>query len=208
MEKNLTHQTIALAGLTQAVSLVQQIARRGQADRAAMAASIHSALKVDADDILDVYGGLTAIRGGLELLVQQLSEPRHVDPELARYASTLVFLERQVMRQPGMVEAIGVALRRAQAAFERTGELLDDEVLDALAYGYQQTLSQLKPRVIVSGEQAHLADARNGDRIRALLLAGVRSALLWRQAGGVRWKLLFMRGSLQREARRLLATLA
>jgi high frequency lysogenization protein len=56
---------------------------------------------------------------------------------------------------------------------------------------------------MVSGEQRHLSEQRNSDRIRALLLAGVRSALLWRQAGGVRWKLFFIRSSLQREARRL-----
>ena len=36
------------------------------------------------------------------------------------------------------------------------------------------------------------------DLIRALLLAGIRSAFLWRQLGGRRWKLLFRR-------RRLLA---
>jgi high frequency lysogenization protein len=97
-----------------------------------------------------------------------------------------------------------VAVKRAQASAEKAGQVVNDEVFEALAYGYQQTLSQLKPRVLVSGEQRHLSDQRNGDRIRAMLLAAVRSALLWRQAGGVRWKFLFIRAKLQREARRLL----
>ena len=203
MEKTLTHQAIALAGLSQAVLLVQQIARRGSADRDAMKTSIGSTLKIDADDILDVYGGLSGLETGLRQMERQLAEPRQVDPELARYASTLIFLEGQVMKRPEMVDAIGVAVQRAQAAAERSGDILDDGVFEALAYGYQQTLSQLKPRVMVSGEQRYLSEQRNSDRIRALLLAGVRSALLWRQAGGVRWKLLFVRSSLQREARRL-----
>ncbi len=203
MEKNLTHQAIALAGLSQAVMLVQQIARRGSADLDAMKTSIGSTLKIDADDILDVYGGLAGLETGLRQMERQLAEPRQVDPELARYASTLIFLEGQVMKRPEMVDAIGVAVQRAQAAAERSGDILDDGVFEALAYGYQQTLSQLKPRVMVSGEQRYLSEQRNSDRIRALLLAGVRSALLWRQAGGVRWKLLFVRSSLQREARRL-----
>ena len=204
MEKNLTHQAIALAGLSQAVYLVQQIARRGTADLEAMKTSIGSTLKIDADDILDVYGGsLVGLETGLKHMERQLSEPRQVDPELARYASTLIFLEGQVMKRPDMVDAIGVAVQRAQNAAERTGDVLDDGVFEALAYGYQQTLSQLKPRVMVSGEQRYLSEQRNSDRIRALLLAGVRSALLWRQAGGVRWKLFFIRSSLQREARRL-----
>ena len=203
MEKTLTHQAIALAGLSQAVMLVQQIARRGSADLDAMKTSIGSTLKIDADDILDVYGGLAGLETGLRQMERQLAEPRQVDPELARYASTLIFLEGQVMKRPEMVDAIGVAVQRAQAAAERSGDILDDGVFEALAYGYQQTLSQLKPRVMVSGEQRYLSEQRNSDRIRALLLAGVRSALLWRQAGGVRWKLLFVRSSLQREARRL-----
>ena len=203
MEKTLTHQAIALAGLSQAVMLVQQIARRGSADLDAMKTSIGSTLKIDADDILDVYGGLSGLETGLRQMERQLAEPRQVDPELARYASTLIFLEGQVMKRPEMVDAIGVAVQRAQAAAERSGDILDDGVFEALAYGYQQTLSQLKPRVMVSGEQRYLSEQRNSDRIRALLLAGVRSALLWRQAGGVRWKLLFVRSSLQREARRL-----
>jgi high frequency lysogenization protein len=204
MDKNLTNQTIALAGLAQAVTLVQQIAKRGHADQEAMEVSIASTLKVDADDILDVYGGLAGLKMGLRQLERQLAEPRQVDPELARYASTLMYLEQSVMKQPAMTEAIGVAVKRAQASADEAGQVLNDDVCEALAYGYQQTLSQLKPKVIVSGEQRHLSEQHNGDRIRALLLAGVRSALLWRQAGGVRWKFLFIRAQLQHESRRLL----
>ena len=203
MDKTLTNQTIALAGLSQALQLVQQFAKRGSVDREAMAVLVASTLKVDADDAMDVYGSLAGLKPGLKQLEQQLSEPRQVDPELARYASTLIFLERQFMQQPAMIEAVGVAISRAQNQAEQAGSLLDDAVIEDLAYGYQQTLSQLQPRVIVSGEQRFLADPPTASRIRALLLAGIRSVVLWRQAGGVRWKLLFVRTRLQREARRL-----
>lgn len=207
MDKTLTNQAIALAGLSQATYLVQQIAKHGSADPEDTKVVIASTLKIDAEDVLDVYGGLAGLRTGLKQLDRQLSEPRAVDPELARYASTLIFLERQLMKNPAMIEAVGVAVSRANIRAEQTGDMLDDEVFEALAYGYQRTLSLLKPRVVVSGEQRFLAEPRNAERIRALLLAGIRSVVLWRQAGGVRWKLLFQRSKLQREARRLLATL-
>lgn len=207
MDKNLTNQAIALAGLSQALSLVQQIARHGTADKEDMEVCMASTLKIDADDIFDVYGGLAGLRTGLKQLDKQLSEPRSVDPELARYASVLLVLEQQLQKNPPMGEAIGVAVQRAKSSAERAGSLIDDEVFAALAYGYQHTLSLLKPRVVVSGEQRFLADPRNAERIRALLLAGIRSVVLWRQAGGVRWKLLFVRTKLQREAQRLLASL-
>jgi high frequency lysogenization protein len=207
MDKTLTNQAIALAGLSQAIYLVQQIAKHGSADPDDTQVVIASTLKIDAEDVLDVYGGLAGLRTGLKQLDKQLSEPKAVDRELARYASTLILLEQQLMKNPAMVEAIGVAVSRANISAEKTGNLLDDEVFEALAYGYQNNLSFLKPRVVVSGEQRFLAEPRNAARIRALLLAGVRSVVLWRQAGGVRWKLLFLRTNLQREAKGLLATL-
>ncbi len=206
MIKTITNQAIALAGLSQAVLLVQQIAKKGAADREDMEASIASTLKIDSDDVLDVYGGLNRVATGLKRLDEQLSGPERANPEQARYASTLIFLERALMKQPAMVEAIGVALHRASEQAEALG-VLDEDVLKILAEAYSRTVSQLKPRVLVAGEQRYLADTENADKIRALLLAGIRSAVLWRQCGGARWKLLFYRGQLRRETLRLLKSL-
>ncbi|MEI6354818.1 MAG: lysogenization regulator HflD [Methylococcus sp.] len=204
MDPSLTHQTIALAGLAQSVHLVQQIAQRGRADDEAMAPVIGSVLMVDAENIEAVYGGLVGLKLGFRTLIQQLSEPRQVDPELARYASTLLFLERELLKRPPMIEVMGAAILEAVQARDDTGTLLDGQVLAAMARGYLATISTLKPKVIVSGEQRFLAEAHHADRIRALLLAGIRSALLWRQAGGSRWKILFIRGRIRSEAERIM----
>ena len=45
------------------------------------------------------------------------------------------------------------------------------------------------------------------DKIRACLLAGIRSAVLWRQVGGSKWQLLFHRKKLVQAARQLYLTL-
>lgn len=121
MIKTFTNQAIALAGLSQAVYLVQEIAKRGYADREAMATVIGSVLKIDADDVVDVYGGLEHLRTGLQQLERQLAGPDRADTEQARYASTLIFLERRLMKQPTMVEAIGSAVREAAAVAEQAG---------------------------------------------------------------------------------------
>jgi high frequency lysogenization protein len=206
MLKTPTNQAIALAGLSQAVFLVQQIARRGVADREAMAASIGSTLKIDADDVLDVYGGLANLSTGLKQLEKQLASPDKVDPGQVRYASTLMFLERKLVEKPAMVDTIGTALQRAAALAEQS-QVLDHEVIATLAEAYQATISHLKPRVLVEGEQMYLADPENAQSIRALLLAGIRSVALWRQCGGARWRLLLLRPGLQKETRRLLESL-
>lgn len=44
-----------------------------------------------------------------------------------------------------------------------------------------------------------LQQPNNAAKIRALLLAGIRSARLWRQLGGHRWQLVFSRSKLLKE---------
>lgn len=205
MTDSLTSQVIALAGLSQALFLVDQVARKGYADREVMSASIESTLMVDADDVLDVYGGVSNIKTGLKQLDRQLSSPDKVDAVLARYASTLIFLERQLINEPSLLDIISVALRNAKLKADST-QVLDHEVIEILADAYQRTISTLKPRVMVTGESIYLADPENAQLIRALLLAGVRSAVLWRQCGGRRWKFLLFRSKLQGITRKLLAS--
>jgi high frequency lysogenization protein len=67
---------------------------------------------------------------------------------------------------------------------------------------YQQTLSRFQPRVIVQGDPSVLSQGDNTSRIRALLFAGVRAAVLWRQRGGSRWSLIFHRRRYVIEAQR------
>ena len=207
MLKTLPHQVIALAGLFQALLLVQRIAKRGEADREEMETAVSSILKIDSDDVPDVYGGIRRLDSGLRQLERQLAGPGRMDAELARYMAVLIVLEDKLMKQPAMVESIGVAIHRAQEEAAESG-LLDAGVLQSLAAAYQETLSRLVPRVLVSGEQRYLSDADNACKIRVLLLAGIRSAVLWRQCGGARWKLLFNRARLHWETRRLLDSLS
>lgn len=204
MEHSLRNQVIAMAGLAQATDLVRQIARTGRRNDLALRASVLSLFMVDAESILDVFGGLSNLEPGLEALKRQLSEPREVDPEAARYASTLIFLEPGVTQNPLMTKRVSQAIHDAREIWERSEERVDPEVLEILATAYQDTVSTLRPRIMVAGEQRHLSDPQNATAIRTLLMAGIRSALLWRQAGGSKWRLLFLRGRMKKVAEDLL----
>lgn len=83
--------------------------------------------------------------------------------------------------------------------------LTHSNVLARLADIYSQTISTLTPRIMVSGENNQLQNPENANKVRALLLAGVRSAVLWRQCGGRQWQLLFQRKTLMNSARELIA---
>ncbi len=203
MLKSIRNQTIAMAGVSQAVYLVQQLAKRGIAETSTIESSISSVLRIDADNVDDVFGGLGGIAMGLRKLGRQLLSSNTMDPEQARYAAVLVFLEKKLMQDHGMVKKLRVGVEKA-AAIAENRPVLDDAVIGALAETYQGTVSQLSPKIMVNGEQIHLTNLENANRIRALLLAGIRSVVLWKQCGGSRFKFFFTRGKILAQTQQLL----
>jgi high frequency lysogenization protein len=202
----ITHQTLALAGIAQAAALVQQLAVTGTADTAAMEASIGSILKVDSDSVIDVYGNLAGLKLGLRQLNEQMTGYKIANPEQARYSASLVFLENQLSERKELLKIIQTGIVKAQAQSEHFG-LLHENVLANLGEIYQNTISTLQPRIMVNGEEAYLSRPDIANKIRACLLAGIRSAILWKQCGGTRWKFLFYRKKIQAELQILLKQL-
>lgn len=202
----ITNQTIALAGIAQAVALVQQLATTGTVDSNAFEASIASLFTSDEHGVAQVYGGLSGLKLGIAQLNDQMTGFKISNPEQARYAASLVFLESQLAKQPSMLKTIFSGIDRAQAQSEHFG-LLHENVLANLGDIYHTTISTLQPRVMVNGEQEYLSRPDIVNKIRACLLAGIRSAILWEHCGGTRWKFLFFRKKIQAEIQQLLKQL-
>ncbi|MDO9169379.1 MAG: high frequency lysogenization protein HflD [Methylobacter sp.] len=202
----IANQTIALAGISQAAVLVQQLATTGTADSSALEASISSLFISDEQGVANVYGGLSGINLGILQLNDQMTGLKIANPEQARYAASLVFLENQLAKQPAMLKTIFTGIERAQAQSEHFG-LLHENVLANLGDIYHTTVSTLQPRIMVNGEQEYLSKPDVVNKIRACLLAGIRSAILWKRCGGTRWKFLFYRKKIQAELQILLKQL-
>jgi high frequency lysogenization protein len=197
-------RVIALAGVFQAAWNVRAIASRGKEMTPAVEASINSLFKIDAESVEDVYGGLAGIQDGLHSLCDQLSSDNSKrDIELARYVISLLYLERKLGKQSAYLQQLTNGIQSAveQAEYFSTTHT---NVIANLADLYQETISQMTPRIMVSGEPEILTNPDNANLIRALLLAGIRSAMLWRQCGGSRWQLLFKRKKLVQTASWLL----
>ncbi len=202
----IANQTLALAGISQAAALVQQLATTGTADSSALEASIGSLFISDEQGVANVYGGLSGINLGILQLNDQMTGLKIANPEQARYAASLVFLENQLAKQPAMLKTIFTGIERAQAQSEHFG-LLHENVLANLGEIYHTTVSTLQPRIMVNGEQEYLSKPDVVNKIRACLLAGIRSAILWKRCGGTRWKFLFYRKKIQAELQILLKQL-
>jgi len=195
---------MALAGLFQAVSLVQQAAREGSADAEPFESSIESVFRIEAEDSDAVFGGSARLTRGLETLCRQLGRDKaRQDAELMRYAVSLLFLERQLVRNAKMLDRVREGIEAASRQSEHFS-VTHENVLARLADTYTTTVSQLKPRIMVQGKPEYLNTPANANRIRALLLAGMRSAVLWRQLGGNRLQLLWTRKHIVQNAEELL----
>lgn len=188
---------LALAGVFECAALVDRLARTGQIQEGPLACMLSSLLVRDPKDTLEVYGGdHLNLRDGLRALAGALERnPGSLPRETLRYAVALLALQRQLDKRGDMLEVIGKRLPQIDSQAQLFG-IAHDNVVSACAALYQDTLSTFRQRIQVHGEMRYLQDTRNAEKIRALLLAGIRSAMLWRQLGGRRWQLLFSRRKL------------
>ncbi len=206
-----TDRTIALAGIFQATQLVHQLAYTGKADGDDFETCINSLFLTDIDSAVDTFGDITRLRSGLQALIEQLGgsddesarTQKNRQLDATKYAIGIMVLERKLSKNPDMLKAVFDGIERARNQAEHFS-VTHENVIASLAHTYSQTISTLLPKIMVNGEHTHLANPSTADRIRALLLAAIRAAVLWRQCQGSRWQLFFRRKKILDEAQRLL----
>jgi high frequency lysogenization protein len=195
-------RTLALAGLFQATALAQQLANEGRCDEQALEASLRSVFRIDAPSVVGVYGNVGSVRLGLRTLIAQLDETGR-DMAVTRMAVTVLRLERSLAARRDLLDHLQQGILAAKRQVDHFGQG-SPQVVGRLAELYASTLSTLKPRVMVTGNPQLLQQAAVVERVRASLLAAVRSAVLWRQIGGRQWQLLLHRRQCSMLARGLL----
>jgi len=190
-------QVVALGATFEAALQVDKLARTGQYSEGPVTCLIRSIFDRSPDRVIDVYGGSPyQIRHGLQALEAMLErDTASLQREALRYVMNLLALERQLAKREDMLQVLGQRLDQAGKQVEHFG-ILHDNVMAGLGGTYQDTLSTLKLRIQVHGDMRYLQQHDVANQIRALLLAGIRSARLWRQLGGHRWQLLISRRKL------------
>ncbi|MFA9460863.1 high frequency lysogenization protein HflD [Thiohalorhabdus methylotrophus] len=209
MEDRHSNQALALAGVFQAATLVREIARQGGLIHTGAAEiSVASVFATEPDSVEAVFGSVLGVRLGLEHLRDQLraEDARGRDMELARYVIGLTVLERKVARKQGALEELGADIEAAQRTYQHFGAG-HANVYGRLADIYTEHVTPLGARIMVRGDEQALREPGNVARVRALLLAGLRAAVLWRQLGGRRWQLVLSRGRYLRTSEQLLEAL-
>ncbi|MGL5949576.1 MAG: high frequency lysogenization protein HflD [Aeromonas sp.] len=201
MSYSLADRTLAFAGICQAAFMVHQLARHGQGDDATLRASLHSLLVVNPATPLDVFGSHQALHCGYQTLAEQLGSAGENYRELTRYVFSLIMLERKLSKNQAQLSALGTRLADVERQLGHF-DLLDEPVLANFASIYSDVISPIGPRIQVKGNPTELQKPLVQKQVRALLLAGIRAAVLWRQLGGSRRHLMFSRRQMVEIAKR------
>ncbi len=204
MSNTAKDRTLALAGVFQATELVRQAAGHGTWSGYAASSSLQSLFTLESESSQEIYGGSKKLRLGIETLLAVLQGDGRYTESL-RYSVGLMQIERKFRRSARLQNQLGGRLEE----ISETGADFDQherEDLQAheISLLYTDTISKLKPRIVVNGKPQYLKTERTVDWVRTLLLAGLRSAVLWHQLGGGRFDLMFGRKKIMQEAEDLL----
>jgi high frequency lysogenization protein len=183
VDQRIDYRALALAGAVQAATLVHRTAHGGDVPAEAQRVLLCTVPTRRAGDLAEVFPDPGAFTLGVDVAIEALAGKSRT-PEVLRYTLQLIDLARLLGSVPQVVEKLGRLLDDVDPAEPDAGQL---------SRIYQQTISTLGKRIQVTGDPQLLQQEPVADRIRALLLAGVRLAWLWHQLGGRRWQLILRR---------------
>ncbi|MGV6807620.1 MAG: high frequency lysogenization protein HflD [bacterium] len=180
-----SNQVVALSGIFQACSLVDTLARLGTAPEEPLQVCIDSLFVKNPDATESVFGGIANLETGRQALRRSLEGGHPESANIIRYAVGVVYLASRLRHQKPMLDTIGVELDRIDRQREHFSSL-HENVINSLAELYQSTISTFSKRIQVNGYADNLQQPAVAAKIRCLLFAGIRSAILWHQLGGRR----------------------
>lgn len=184
-------QALALAGVAQFALYAHELAAEGNDRRQRLDRSLHAVFCTDPDEVTDVFSGAGGVDDGARLLDGQLRRGggSPATSQVARYMG-------QILRLAGRLQRDGHALGALRGAIDRARLADPGEVTAILDQAYRESVSGLRPRIMVQGHPSYLRNEEFTRRIRTHLLAAIRCAILWRQCGGHMWRLVFQRRQL------------
>lgn len=198
-------RVLALAGIIQASTLLYEMVMENKVDEAAFTICMNSIYNQQPAHIMDVYGSLAGLQKGLSTLGRLFNMPRSVEyREISRYTISALHLARKLAKNKVLMEKLSNKIRftSTQAQYFSTTH---SNVIASIAQSYIDTLGNLPFRIQIIGRPEIMKRPETLDKARALLMAAVRSAVLWQQLGASQWLFLFRRKALANTAQKLLA---
>lgn len=198
-------QVLALAGVFQAATLVDNLAKTGEVDSDSLKSAVRTILNLNPSSFEDLFQGEDSLKTGLTTLSEALARHgRGVNREVLQYAMAIIAAQDKLSKQPELMDTLSKELDRAVDQHQYFDDFLHESVIAATARCYENSVSKLNFRIRVTGNPVYLQNPKNAEKVRTLLLFGIRCAMLWRHSGGRRWQFMVQRQKLQGRARSIL----
>lgn len=196
---------IALAGITQAVDLMDKLAKTGYLNSADFETCVNSLFEQNPASTEAVYGDANRLLRGYEVLLNLLQRNKGASQTaLLNYCFGALHLQKRLSANRAMLNQVGERLVKSRHQVEHFG-ITHENVIAGLASIYTDTISTFPFRIQVVGEAQYLQQSRVANQVRVLLLCAIRAAILWRQLSGSRLHFLLYRGQLIKATESLLS---
>ncbi len=196
-------QAQALSALLDAIQGVRDLASTGRTELTRRIPLLEAVFNFDGDTPVVLYGQTFDFNPGLKIGAALSARSWGQGDDRLRMAVQILALSGRLWRSASAGKRLSEAIesaRRQQLAFG----VAHENTLQAMAQVYVDTIAPLGARIMVSGDPAVLTQDRVVTQIRALLLAAMRAAILWRHLDGSVWSLYFFRARWHREFNGLL----
>lgn len=202
--KNIRSESIALAALFQCCTQINRIAHTGYCDEQAVSTVFRALLVTDPNTIDDIYK-ISELKTGFRELIEGFSAEGITDNsanELVKLAMQVISLTDRIVRNTSLYNRLSNEIDKLKDQIEKacpnflegkTSVVLSKENVEKFAQLYQSLISPNFSKLLIFGEERFLSSTENQNRIRALLLAGIRAVVLWNQVGGKKLYLMFRR---------------
>ncbi|MCJ8313357.1 MAG: high frequency lysogenization protein HflD [Saccharospirillaceae bacterium] len=195
-------RALALAGVFQSAYLVERLATTGKMDDLMCEQISKGLLNMNPEHTMDIYGGVENLSEGIKQIQLHLGNGES-HGHIMKYAMSLLHIESKIRNDKTRFNEISKNINQVQNQADYFASLTHESVIAGLAKTYKDSISSLSFSIKVLGNSEYLRDERIADKIRATLLFGVRSAILWHQLGGHRWHFLFYRASMVKQVQAL-----
>ena len=196
---NWENQNIALSAVAQCAALVHELAIGGTIKQNQLASALNPLLILNPESVDQVYPNLKNLSLGFSTIQNILgSNSINQSPQIRRYMTEMLMLRKSLSKNMRMQSVVRVGLGDLKPI---SSELVDtqqtdqqeidkqEETFEEISSLYKKTLSTLKHRIRVAGKVQILKNEIVSNKIRGLIFAGVRSAVLWHQLNGRYWRL-------------------
>lgn len=190
-------QTYLIGALYQSVELIHHIATTGKCSYQDYKHILMALQVKQFSSIADTFGAETHLQSGLHACEKYYAmrlgaHDTNAITQINRYFAELFKLESNLRKKPKVMEKIAQRVNSIEDVFHAIDTNME-KIIKQCATIYAEEVSPNTPRILIRGTENHLKNLFNAQKVRTLLLSGLRITLLWREVGGKQWHLLIKR---------------